>query len=73
MSGREEELLLLVEKAAGIVSGSQNTVGIRKAMSLVGFTTEEAAIMKWYQKVRRRAAKLEVVEKGKEKKNLDAM
>jgi hypothetical protein len=62
MSERHDELLELVEQAAGIVAGSQKKVGIAKAMDLVGFSSEERGMMTLYQKVRRRAQKLSVVE-----------
>jgi hypothetical protein len=55
-------LELLVIKAAGIVTGSQNAVGIARVMELVGFTLDERCNMKYYQKVRRKASKLTVVE-----------
>ena len=55
----------LVQKAAGIVAGSQKAVGIARAMELVGFSEEERKTMKYYQKVRRKAARLSVVEIGK--------
>jgi hypothetical protein len=40
-SGTDEALKKLVEQAAGAVAGSQNAIGIRKAMELVGFTEEQ--------------------------------
>ena len=52
----------LVLQAAGIVAGSQNAVGITRAMELVGFSVEERKTMKLYQQVRRKAARLSVVE-----------
>jgi hypothetical protein len=57
MSGREDELAVFVEEAAGIIYCSNNKVGIAQAMNLVGFTREEVTNMKWYQKVRRLSIK----------------
>jgi hypothetical protein len=59
---RSHQLEILVIQAAGIIAGSQNTVGIARAMEIVGFSAEERKHMKYYQKVRRKAAKLSVVE-----------
>jgi hypothetical protein len=62
---RIDKLKVLVIQAAGIVAGSQNTVGISQAMELVGFTVEERKTMKYYQQVRRKSTKLSVIEVGK--------
>ena len=51
--------------ASGIVAGSMKMVGITKAMELVGFTAEERKRMTLYQKVRRRAQRLSVVDLSK--------
>ena len=57
---------VLVIQAAGIVAGSQYTIGIQRAMDLVGLKFEDArSKMKFYQQVRRKSEKLSVVEKGK--------
>ena len=63
MSETEQELAGLAEQAAGVVTASRNKVGIRQAVQLVGFTKEEAGVMKWHQRVRRRSQKVELVEK----------
>lgn len=63
MSEREDAYELMVEQAAGICAGSQNMVGTTQAMELVGFSKEERTVAKLYQRVRRRASKLEVVAK----------
>jgi DDE superfamily endonuclease len=61
-----QDLELLVTQAAGIVAGSLNTIGISRAMELVGLSFPDATQkMKYYQQVRRKSAKLTVVEKGK--------
>ena len=52
----------LVRAAAGVVAGSGNVVGVAKAMEVVGFLAEQRANMALYQKVRRLALKLSVVE-----------
>ena len=57
------ELERMVELAAGIIVGSQNTVKIVKAMEIAGFSLEERRNMTVYQKVRRRSQKLCIVEK----------
>jgi hypothetical protein len=48
---RSCQLETLVMQAAGIVAGSQKTIGIRRAMELVGFTECERKNMKLYQQV----------------------
>jgi hypothetical protein len=63
MSRSDAELKELVEAAAGIVAGSLKRVGISQAMDLVGFNVEERRKMTLYQKVRRRALRLTVVDK----------
>jgi hypothetical protein len=55
----------MVEMAAGIIVGSQSTVGIVKAMEIVGFSAEERRNMTIYQRVRQRSQKLCIVEKKK--------
>ena len=55
----------LVIAAAGVVTGSRNIIGIRKAMEYVGFSEEQRKSMKLYQRVRRKAQKLTVVEVNK--------
>jgi RNase H-like domain found in reverse transcriptase len=60
-----QRLETMVSQAAGIIAGSQNTVGITRAMELVGFSLEERKTMKWYQKVRHKSSKLVVVEVAK--------
>jgi hypothetical protein len=62
---RSCQLETLVMQAAGIVAGSQKTIGIRRAMELVGFTECKRKNMKLYQQVRRKSVKLSVVEIGK--------
>jgi hypothetical protein len=59
---RSHQLEILVIQAAGIIAGSQNTVGITRAMEIVGLSAEEIKHMKYYQKVQRKAAKLSVAE-----------
>ena len=63
MSEVNSELQRKVEMAAGIIAGSQHTVGISRAMEIVGFSEEERRNMALYQKVRRRSLKLCVVDK----------
>ena len=65
MSEDNDPLQKKVEMAAGIVVGSQNTVGIAKAMEIEGFSEEECHKMTIYQRVRRRSHKLCIVEKNK--------
>ena len=65
MSRSEAALQELVVAASGIVAGSMKMVGITKAMELVGFTAEERKRMTLYQKVRRRAQRLSVVDLSK--------
>ena len=62
MSERDSKLPAMVEIAAGIVAGSKNFVGIRKAMDIAGFTEEETKLMRLYQQVRRRSLNLFVVD-----------
>jgi hypothetical protein len=65
MSESDVELKAMVEQAAGVVAASANKVGIKRAMELIGFSEEERGKMTLYQQVRRRSAKLIVVEKNK--------
>lgn len=65
MSQSTEDVDSKVERAAGIIVGSQNTVGVAKAMEMVGFTLEERRHMTMYQKVRRRSQKLCITERKK--------
>ena len=67
MSESTPELQEQIEKAAGIVTGSQGSIGVAKAMELMGFSAEQRSNMRLYQQVRRRAGKLSVVEVEKEK------
>ena len=63
MSEDLQKQKMLIEEAAGIVAASHNKVGITQAMGLVGFSEDDRKKMNLYQKVRRRAQKLSVVEK----------
>ena len=58
----DEALKKLVSAAAGVVTGSQNIIGVRKAMQYVGFSEEQCKSMRLYQQVRRKAQKLAVVD-----------
>ena len=60
-----DDLQKLVEAAAGVVAGSKNLICIRKAMQYVGLSSEQQKSMALYQKVRRKAQRLQVVEVGK--------
>ena len=51
----EEKLDKLVQLASGVVAVSENRIGIRKAMELVGFNPDQIKKMSIYQRVRRRA------------------
>ena len=51
-----------IRAAAGVVTGSGNVVGVAKAMEVVGFSAEQRSNITLYQKVRRLAKKLAVVE-----------
>ena len=51
-----------IRAAAGVVAGSGNVVGVAKAMEVVGFSAEQRSNITLYQKVRRLAKKLAVVE-----------
>ena len=51
-----------IRAAAGVVAGSGNVVGVAKAMELLGFSAEQRSNITLYQKVRRLAKKLAVVE-----------
>ena len=64
MSTVDDALKTLVAEAAGIVAASHKKVGIRQAMALVGFSEEERQKGAIYQRVRRKAMTLEVVEQG---------
>jgi hypothetical protein len=67
LSEADDQLKLLMERAAGVIAGSQNTIGVTKAMELVGFSEEQRKTMKLYQKVQRLSARLNVVKKEKTK------
>lgn len=58
-----------VRLAAGIVAGSEGTVKIVEAMRLAGFGTPERKTMRLCQQVRRRAAKMSIVDSSKQGKN----
>ena len=63
MSSNDPPVETLLEQASGIVAASQGKVGVAKAMELVGFSSGDRKNITLYQKVRRRAGKLSVVEK----------
>ena len=65
MSSEDDTIAGMVEEAAGIVKASNNKVGIAKAMELVGFDGDAKKKMSLYQRMRRRAQHLAVVELGK--------
>ena len=46
MSEGGQELERKVEVAAGMIAGSQNALGVSKAMEIAGFTSEE--IKRWH-------------------------
>lgn len=64
-SEEDLELAKKVEIAAGIIVGSQNSIGVSRAMEIAGFTSDDKKNITTYQKVRRRAQKLCIVEKKK--------
>ena len=63
MSSNDLAIETMLEQASGIVAASQGKVGVTKAMELVGFKSDQRKNMTFYQRVRRCAAKLSVVEK----------
>jgi hypothetical protein len=65
MSTEGGKLDVLLKQAAGIVTASQNKVGITKAMELVGCSVKVRKTMRYYQKVRRLAVKLSIVKTTK--------
>ena len=63
MSSNDPAIETMLELASGIVAASQGKVGVTKAMELMGFKSDHHKNTTFYQRIRRRAAKLSVVEK----------